>query len=252
LLRLRRLIATQTKTTSARSKTIPTLLPYHPLLSEQFLSAVNPFLLQAEIAAAVLLGIGIIFEADRYCEEVKRVAFHFVMWGVVLETIFSIALFASEERISQLQHDTISAQQEKIIRVEMEAAARSFEPAEYAGLGFDMSRFRGTSFTVFVAKYDSEAGIFAGQLQFLLESVGWKSTGHIKQLELGNGYIMFAGAVVFSREPGPSGRAALELAADLQRLDFCAGPPSRGMPLPIPEGAVNIVVGNKRHVSGCR
>jgi hypothetical protein len=75
--------------------------------TEPFLSVLNPYLLQLEIGAAILLGIGIIFESDRYPEIVRQRAFWFVMWGMIFETIFSIGLFASEERIASLQRTTI-------------------------------------------------------------------------------------------------------------------------------------------------
>lgn len=77
------------------------------ILSEEFLSLANPFLLDAEIGAAVLLGVGIIFESDRYCEAVKCTALKMVVCGVVLETIFSIALFQSENWIGDSQRTTI-------------------------------------------------------------------------------------------------------------------------------------------------
>lgn len=79
------------------------------ILSVSFLSSLNPFLLEAEIAAAVLLGIGIVFESQKYPEPVKLRASHFVMWGIVLETVFSIALFVSEQMISSQQRAQIIA-----------------------------------------------------------------------------------------------------------------------------------------------
>lgn len=88
------------------------MLPH--FLSEEFLSAANPYLLDAEIGAAVLLGIGIIYESDKYCEAVKRRAFHFVMWGVVLETIFTILLFKSETWIADKQRGTIIVLERRI------------------------------------------------------------------------------------------------------------------------------------------
>lgn len=77
--------------------------------SEDFLSAANPYLLQGEIAAVLLLGIGIVYESDRYPESAHRSAFWFVVVGVVFETIFSILLFAPEEQISSIQNGALKS-----------------------------------------------------------------------------------------------------------------------------------------------
>jgi hypothetical protein len=101
---------------------MPAMVPY--ILSEEFLSAANPYLLQLEISSAALLGIGIVYEADRYPASVQRSAFWFVVIGVVLETVFSILLFASEERIASIQrHDLKSA------AIELEATTKTARAA---------------------------------------------------------------------------------------------------------------------------
>jgi hypothetical protein len=83
---------------------------------EEFLSTANPYFLKAEIAAAVLLGIGIMYEAPKYSDSVHKSAFWFVMIGLFLETIFSILLFVSEMQTASLQRSTINAQQSKSSR----------------------------------------------------------------------------------------------------------------------------------------
>jgi septal ring factor EnvC (AmiA/AmiB activator) len=97
-------------------------------LSEEFLSVVNPFLLQAEIAAAILLGIGIVYESDKYPESVHESAFWFVVIGVVLETVFSIMLFASEERVASIQRADLksaASQLEATTKTAMAATERA-------------------------------------------------------------------------------------------------------------------------------
>ena len=100
-------------------------------LSEDFLSIANPYLLQAEIAAAALLGIGIVYESDKYSKAVHASAFWFVVIGVVLETVFSILLFGSEERIASLQRGTIEAQQTKIIALREITSQRSWTKYQF-------------------------------------------------------------------------------------------------------------------------
>lgn len=90
--------------------------------SVSFLSAVNPFLLQAEIAAAVLLGIGIVFESERYPTSVHKSAFWFVVIGVILETVFSILLFASEEIETRIVNTTAAAANERAANLETQTA----------------------------------------------------------------------------------------------------------------------------------
>ena len=138
------------------------------LFSEPVLSTLNPFLLQAEIASAVLLGIGIIFESDKYPAKVKERAFWFVMWGVIFETIFSIVLFSSEERISGVQRS-------KIIWLETCLAARSLFPAQQEHIAGKLRPFLGTPFDGAIGpKGDPEPMLLMHSIGSALLLAGWK------------------------------------------------------------------------------
>jgi hypothetical protein len=140
------------------------------LLSEAFLSALNPYLLQAEIAAAVLLGIGIVYESNKYPTSVHESAFWFVVIGVVLETIFSVLLFASEERIGSLQRDTIEAQNTQIIALENRLAPRILSADAQREIVGKIKDITGISFAVAINPA-SEPISFALQLGGTLENV---------------------------------------------------------------------------------
>jgi hypothetical protein len=109
------------------------------IVSQDFLSKVNPFLLQTEIATAVLLGLGIVFESNRYPESVHSRVFWFVVIGVTLETIFSILLFVSEESISSLQNNTI-------IELTARLAPRRILPEQQKHIVSELSIYKGQKF----------------------------------------------------------------------------------------------------------
>jgi hypothetical protein len=153
----------------ARRET-PTIVPQY--FSEAFLSAANPYLLQAEIAAAVLLGIGIIFESGRYPNSVHKVAFLCVVAGVVFETVFSILLFISEEHIASLQRTTIASLQTRLVIAEAHASDRLIfgDDVRYF---FDLDH-AGQALHIYVISGDFEAERFANSLRNVLSSYpGW-------------------------------------------------------------------------------
>jgi hypothetical protein len=75
------------------------------------------YLLGGDVLATIAVGIGILWEAEAITVSHKR-AGRLVLWGVVLETVCSIALFSFDEGISHTQQSTIDAQQEKIITLD--------------------------------------------------------------------------------------------------------------------------------------
>jgi hypothetical protein len=110
-------------------------------VSEDFLSSLNPYLLQFEVASALLLGIGIVYEAPEYPESVHKTAFWLVVIGVFFETVFSILLFASEEQIASSQRGTINLQQANITALEEKLAARSLGKSEIGRMVAALNRF---------------------------------------------------------------------------------------------------------------
>ncbi len=128
------------------------------------------FLIQFEIAAALLLGIGILWESDRYKgDEIKKLAFWLVMYGVIFETIFSVLLFASEERIGSLQRKTIIALEKRVLlrNIDAEVAARIIKKVKPLGpKPFDIGIVAFDD-TLFVQELDTE----------VFPQCGWKHKG---------------------------------------------------------------------------
>jgi hypothetical protein len=186
-----------------------------PIFSSEILSALNPFLLQLEIASAVLVGIGIVFESERFPNEVHRTAFWFVLIGIVLETVFSIMLFASEEQISQLQRGTIATLVNTALPRELEEKLSAET----------LKRF--SSVEVLIrSDNDPEARRTAGQIRYMLiQEAGWKSfQDPLRELP-----VFFDGVVIHTGPLGANDEVATALADILLKNDIDA---RVGFPLP--------------------
>lgn len=150
------------------------------LLTEEYLSWVNPYLLQAEIAAAVVLGIGIIYESDKFPDSVHNSAFWFVVIGVVLETVFSVCLFMSEEHIVSLQRRKIIFLDKGLKVAEMNLSDRII-PREVMdspfGIDSNLGGHVGQKLHILVVEHDDEAERFANSLRDTLYNLyGWDVT----------------------------------------------------------------------------
>jgi hypothetical protein len=127
--------------------------------------------LQGEIFAAFCLGVGIIWESDKYKgDEIKKVAFLLVMLGVVFETIFSVLLFASEEKISEIQKS-------KIIELERKLAPRTLEPWQRQMLVDLLSPAPKGRVIIKPNFVDMEATVFANQITQALIEAGFQGVG---------------------------------------------------------------------------
>ena len=75
------------------------------------------YLLGGDLLATIAVGVGILWEAEAITVS-HKLAGRLVLWGVVLETVCSIALFAFDEGISGAQQSTIEAQKSEIITLD--------------------------------------------------------------------------------------------------------------------------------------
>jgi hypothetical protein len=138
------------------------------LLSEEFLSAANPFLLDAEIASALLLGIGIVFESHKFnkgIESVQNVGFWCVVFGVVFETVFSILLFGSEGSIA-------NQQRAQIIALDKQIAPRRLSPPQIRALVARLSPFSNKTVRVTSYALDFEAAFLGVEIITALSDAG--------------------------------------------------------------------------------
>jgi hypothetical protein len=217
---------------------MPSMMPAIDFLfSEEFLSAANPYLLQAEIAAAVLLGLGIVFESDKYPRSVHKSAFWYVVIGVVLETVFSVLLFTSEERISSLQKATI-------IALEVANLDRNMTKGQAKSLAAFATKYSGTSASVFSAK-DIEANAFAVSIAKSLRSGGW-AIPPTQALRSDSIPFVLGGVMVVGNTDDKSKEMARELVKEMHSLGFCAGIPESGFPLQsLAQHPITVIVGTK-------
>lgn len=86
---------------------------------------VHVYLLAGDVLATIAVGAGIVWEHGT--PDVRAVANRLVIWGVVAETLCSVALFSFDETVS-------SAQQSKIIALETEIAPRKLTKEQYDAL----------------------------------------------------------------------------------------------------------------------
>jgi hypothetical protein len=76
------------------------------LIDHEF--AVHWYLLSASILAALTVGAGILWEGDGPLS-IKKVAHACVLWGIVIEAVASVLLFAFDDKIAESQNDKIIA-----------------------------------------------------------------------------------------------------------------------------------------------
>ena len=82
------------------------------------------YLLAGDVLATWAVGLGILWEAKSITVSHKMAGI-LVFWGVVLETVCSVALFTFDEGISQGQQSTIEGQKAQIIVLEQKLAPRT-------------------------------------------------------------------------------------------------------------------------------
>jgi hypothetical protein len=206
------------------------------LFSEEFLSAANPYFLQAEIAAAVLLGIGIVYEADEYPHSVHKVAFWCVVVGVVLETIFSILLFASEERVSSLQ-------KESIIELSRRLAARSLSDAQADNIEAALKPFSGQPFQIIPYWQNKESLGIANRIADSLIAAGWQ----IDQPKDFTSIIGVVTGIYVSNDEGASDEVknAVRALVEVLRANMIEASEDAENKTPAPTNKININVGIK-------
>lgn len=70
---------------------------------------VHSVLLGGEVLATMAVGLGIIWEAPEQPKERHLIATRLVIWGIIVETLCSVGLFAFDESISHAQQEQIIA-----------------------------------------------------------------------------------------------------------------------------------------------
>ncbi len=202
--------------------------------NESFSSAVRWNLLLGDVLATIAVGCGIVWEHGP--EDVRKVADKLVLWGIVAETLFSVALFTVDGGISDVQ-------QSKIITLETRLAPRIITGEQDRRISEELKRFAGTKFEIVTYGRDTEVGRFSKQLESSLTRSGWLS-------ELYDGSLFSSAssiALFISNAPKAQEKdreAAIALIATLQQLQIETDP-ALGEESTFSDAAIKIVIGRK-------
>jgi hypothetical protein len=146
--------------------------------AEPWVFVLNALLLICEGIAAGCVAAGIIWESAPIDTWRRRLSHKLVIWGVVAEVAFSLALFVSDEIVSGSQLLEIRAQQsviaslnKELIRLESD---RIFSPDAKIRLVAELKKYTGTQFDIGTVQGDPEVFRFEFQLENLLTSAGWQ------------------------------------------------------------------------------
>jgi hypothetical protein len=132
--------------------------------NEHISSAIRWNLLLGDALATIAIGFGIVWEHGP--EDVRRVADRLVLWGIVAETLCSLALFTVDEGIS-------SVQQSKIATLEARLAPRLLKQSEQQDLTAKLSGTEKQIGTVMASPSMPESEWFARILTAPLKEAGW-------------------------------------------------------------------------------
>ncbi len=135
-------------------------------VTDQVAFVVHAYLLGGDVLATIVIGAGIVWEHGS--PDVRKVADRLVIWGVVAETLCSVALFTFDEGIS-------AAQQSKIITLESHLAARVLTPDQSALIISRLSKFSdiGQVRYAFMASSDEEIGLAIDLSDHVFSKLGW-------------------------------------------------------------------------------
>jgi len=136
------------------------------------------YLLAGDVLATWAVAAGIIWEGDVITVS-HEIAKRLVLWGVVLETMCSIALFAFDEGISHGQQLVIEEQKREIIALETRLAPRVLSPGQAKLLTAALTQLPRPGLTdifSFSANLDRERHDLCEQIASVFRAASWNST----------------------------------------------------------------------------
>jgi hypothetical protein len=140
---------------------------------------VHVYLLAGDVLATIAVGVGIVWEHGS--AEVRVVANRLVIWGVVAETLCSLALFSFDEKISGAQESTIGAQQSKIIALETRIAPRQLTSDQQKSIADALASHTGKKVALSSYLLDTDAATLANQVREAL---------HLAKIETDDSLLM--------------------------------------------------------------
>jgi hypothetical protein len=135
------------------------------VVSDHITFLVHVYLLGGDVLATWAVGTGILWEADALVVR-HKIALRLVFWGVVIETLCSLALFTFDEGISWWQ-------QAKIIELETRIAPRDLNPDQQKSVAEAIRPFAGTKFMLSV-QTTTEPMRLLDQIEDAVIAGGWQ------------------------------------------------------------------------------
>jgi hypothetical protein len=132
---------------------------------------VHIYLLGGAVFGTILVAAGIIWESGPL--SVREIATRLVIWGVVVETLCSVTLFAFDEGVSVAQQSTIEAQNTEIISLQKRLAARTLSDEQLGAIAERIKSFSGQSFQVIAYWKNPESLAFANRIGDTLLKANW-------------------------------------------------------------------------------
>lgn len=136
--------------------------------------ALNLALLVCEGIAAGAVAAGIVWESAAANTWKRRVSHKLVIWGVVAEVAFSLALFISDEIVSGSQLLEIKEQQSKIIALETRLSPRRLSGESMDRIVLELRKFGPVEFALSVDINGGDQIGIAQEIGLCLEGAGWK------------------------------------------------------------------------------
>jgi hypothetical protein len=174
---------------------------------------VHIYLLGGAALATAMVGFGIIWESGPL--EVREIAHRLVIWGIIIETLCSVALFTFDEGLS-------GAQQAKIIALERRIAPRNLSPSQQKEIADSLRQFSDVQFIVQSYSIDVEGHRLQDQIEKMLVASGFRP------LPRGSGLSsdpLIIGVKVLSNEAGDPLAAAVCAALKAKDIECTtAGP----------------------------
>jgi hypothetical protein len=107
-------------------------------------------LVPLSVVAGIAVGVGIVLERPKYCPAIHRIAFWLVVVGVAIESLCTVALFITDERIS--------------LALETEIAPRLLTAERGNELIALFEKFPGRTVRVSSYELDLESGVLGWQM----------------------------------------------------------------------------------------
>ncbi len=160
------IVAQTNRQNASRSGKMWTII-FNALAVEPIASDIRWNLLFGDVLSTIAVGFGIVWESGP--SDVRKVADRLVLWGIVAETLCSVALFTFDEGISRSQQSKIATLEARIAPRLLKESAQNELTAKLVGTEKQVG-------TVTASPSLPESEWFARVLTAPLKAAGWDMT----------------------------------------------------------------------------